>query len=328
MKDNFSCSLTGARWWKQYLGFLVLFLALFIPLELAAIKMSLPGAGNGLSSLLFILVMLVLIIVLDAAFTIILAKIIYQSIAVRGESFTFTGEIGPFIKLTLIGSLLSIVTLGFYFPWFTKKLTDYIAQNSGYRGEKAAFLGKPGKLLKYFLLALWLPIIGWSILFVLLITAAIMNLGGAVVLFVILAVIVYIAIFIVMVPFIYLSYKWYFNIQWKDIRITWKTEFWPSCLMITGQILLTIITLGIYWPALYIKCYRYFAARTVLETAGKETARLGFEGRTGSGFGLLWGQALLSIITLGIYLPWAYANCMRYFINGTFIEDKQELIGQ
>jgi len=331
MKENFNCSLTGSQWWKQYLGFLVLFLALFIPLELAAIKMSLPGAGNALSSLLFILVMLVLIIVLDAAFTIILAKIIYRSIGVRGEPFAFTGEIGPFIKLTLIGSLLSIVTLGFYFPWFTKKLTDYIAQNSEYRGEKAAFLGKPGKLLKYFLLALWLPLIVWIAVFMLLVTAltvSIMNSGSGAVAFGILAAVVYIAIFIVIVPFLYLTYKWYFDIQWKDTRITWKTEFWPSCLMITGQILLTIITVGIYWPALYIKCYRYFAARTVLETAGKETARLGFEGRAGSGFGLLWGQTLLSILTLGIYLPWAYANCMRYFINGTFVEDKQELIGQ
>ncbi len=331
MKENFSCSITGSQWWKHYLGFLALFLALFIPLEFAIIKMSMPGAGNPASGLLFILVMLVLILILDAAFTILLTKIIYNSISVRGEAFKFTGEIGPFIKLTLIGSLLSIVTLGFYFPWFTRNIAAYITSSSNYRGEKAVFLGKPGKLLKYFLLALWVPILIWAVLFGILITVmtiSIMNEGSATIVFGILAVIVYFALFFLIVPFIYLSYKWYFDIQWKDIHITWKTEFWPSSRLIAGQLLLTIITLGIYWPALYIKCYRYFAERTVLETDGKETARLGFDGKTDSGFGLLWGQSLLSIITLGIYLPWAYANCLRYFVNGTFIENTQELLGQ
>jgi len=329
MKENFTCSLTGSKWWKQYLGFLVLFLALFIPLELAAIKMSMPGAGSVVSNLLFILVMLVLIIILDAAFTIILAKIIYPSIGLRGETFKFTGEIVPFIKLNLIGGLLSIVSLGFYFPWFSRNIAAFIASSTEFNGEKAAFLGKPGKLLKYYLLALWVPIIVWAVLFGLMIagmTVSMVNSSGAATVFGILAAIVYLAIFFVIIPFIYLSYKWYFDIQWKDTHIAWKTEFWPSCLMILGQILLTIITVGIYWPMFYIKCYRYFAERTVLETEGKEKARLGFDGK--KGFGLLWGQTLLSIITLGIYLPWAYANCMRYFINGTFIEEKQELIGQ
>ena len=40
--------------------------------------------------------------------------------------------------------------------------------------------------------------------------------------------------------------------------------------------------------------------RTVLTNDGVEVGRLGFEGGMGQGFGLLWGQILLSIVTLGI----------------------------
>jgi uncharacterized membrane protein YjgN (DUF898 family) len=92
------------------------------------------------------------------------------------------------------------------------------------------------------------------------------------------------------------------------------------------QVFLTIITIGIYWPAMYINLYRYFAGKTILEVAEKEQARLGFDGKTSSGFALLWGQTLLSILTLGIYLPWAIANCIRFFVNNSWLENTQTLI--
>ncbi len=329
MKENFSCTLTGSQWWKPLIGYFVLLLALFIPFEFAIIRMSLPGAENPGSSLLFMLVMLILIIILEAAFSIIIYRIVYPSISIRNESFKFNGQIGPFIKLYLIGSLLSLITLGFYFPWFTKKLMDYITENTEFKGEKTFFLGKAGKLLKYYLLALWLPLIVWAILVI-----GIAGLAGVVAAFStplaiilgIIAGILYLFIFVIIIPFMYLAYKWQMDMQWKNIRITWKTEFWPSSLFLAGQVLLTIITVGIYFPAFYIKSYRYFIGKTVLETNGEEISRLGF--KNDSGFGYIWGQTLLSMITMGIYLPWAYANCLRYFINNTYIEDKQSLLNQ
>lgn len=331
MKDNFSCALNGAQWWKPFLGFLILFLAVVIPYELAAIKMSGPGAENIISTLLFLIVMIALMVILQAAFAIILCRIVYPTISVKNETFKFFGDIGGFIKLNLVGVLLSIVTIGFYFPWYTKKIADYVAVNSEFRGEKAAFQGKAGKLLKYYLLALCLPVLVWLVLFGVLIWVTIIAASSSPWVATasgILAAVVYISIFFVIMPFLYLSYKWFVDIKWKDSHVSWKTEFWPSIFFLAGQTLLSIITIGIYLPAFCIKAYRYFIGKTIIETDGKEVSHLGFEGKTGTGFGLLWGQMLLSMLTLGIYLPWAYANCIRFFINNTFVEDKQVLISQ
>lgn len=94
-------------------------------------------------------------------------------------------------------------------------------------------------------------------------------------------------------------YKWYVDIRWQEVTIRWKTAFWPSCLFILGQLLLTVITVGIYGPAAFLRLYQYFAGRTVLSDPSGEIGRLGFDGPIGRGFGLLWGQALLSLITAG-----------------------------
>jgi uncharacterized membrane protein YjgN (DUF898 family) len=74
---------------------------------------------------------------------------------------------------------------------------------------------------------------------------------------------------------------------------------------------------------LIITTWRYFASKTVLIQNNEKTAHFGFEGKTRKGFCLLWGQTLLCIITLGLYLPWAYAKCMNYFINNTYFEENQ-----
>jgi hypothetical protein len=40
----------------------------------------------------------------------------------------------------------------------------------------------------------------------------------------------------------------------------------------------------------------------------------------GGGFGLLWGQTLLSIITIGFYLPWAYGKIGRWIASVTYYD--------
>lgn len=85
-------------------------------------------------------------------------------------------------------------------------------------------------------------------------------------------------------------------------------------------IFLTVITLGIYLPAAYIKVYRYLVGHTEIQTEQKQEGRLGFRGRSGWGFGLLWGQILLTTVTLGVYAPWALAKVGKWFLSNTYVE--------
>jgi len=328
VKENFSCSLTGKMWWKQILIYVVLVLVTIIPPEIALIKINSVEKGAVLgSTILFVIVMFGLFAIVAAWFTVVFSKILYPTISFGGKTFTFTGKSGEFIKLYLVQFLLTLITLGIYAPWCTKKITVYIVSHSEYDGEKATFLGKGNKLFKYFLLALLIPIIIWAGLFGALMGIKSLSMKimdpAQVILFSILVVIVYILIFIIIVPYMYLKYKWFFNLKWKNSIISWNTEFWPSCFFLIKQILLTLVTLGIYWPVLTIKTWRYFASKTVLIQNNEKTANFGFEGKTGKGFCLLWGQILLCFITLGLYFPWAYTKGLNYFINNTFFEENQ-----
>lgn len=123
--------------------------------------------------------------------------------------------------------------------------------------------------------------------------------------------------------YLYLVYRWFFtNLHYCGYDLSWNTRFWPSVSMIWVQMLLSVLTLGIYLPAAYIKVYRYLVGHTEIQTEQQqeEEGRLGFRGRTGWGFGLLWGQILLTAVTLGIYAPWALAKVGKWFLSNTYVE--------
>ena len=50
--------------------------------------------------------------------------------------------------------------------------------------------------------------------------------------------------------------------------------------------------------------------------------RLAFTGTGGQLFSLILGQTLLSIITLGIYIPWATVKITKYFAEHTEVGGK------
>jgi len=325
MKTNFDFTLRGKDWWGPFLGFWVLFLVFYVPSTLVGQMVPTLVAKTGLYFLL-LLVSLIAMVILEAIFMIIFLRIVMPKLSIGGKAFAFKGDIGKYLWMNVVGILLSIVTLTIYMPWYIRRIVAYLVSETTFDGTNPEFLSKGGKLFKYFLLALWIPVLVISVVFGVMLGVAIagssMGMGGygieaapASTTFVLVLV-----IFVVIVPFIYLMYKWYVNIRWNDVTIAWKTSFWPSCWYILGQMLLTAITLGIYWPAAVLRLYRYVAAKTVLSKGDAEIGRLGFEGGMGKGFGLIWGQTLLSIITLGIYIPWACANVGRWLLGATFFE--------
>jgi uncharacterized membrane protein YjgN (DUF898 family) len=121
--------------------------------------------------------------------------------------------------------------------------------------------------------------------------------------------------------YLYSIYRWFFTqLHYGELSLSWNTEFWSAVATVWLQGFLCVITLGIYLPAAYIKIYRYFVERTEICIDHKTSGRLGFSERVGSGFGLIWGQILLTLITLGIYAPWAVAKVGKWFLSNTYFE--------
>ncbi len=317
MTNRFEFTLRGRDWWKQFLLYWVLFLVLYVPLLL--LQRWLPPEARPLPYFLVTLVAVLGITVLSAAFTIVFLRLLLPKLSIGGRAFAFRGSVGRFVGLSLGRMALSLVTLMVYLPWYMRRAMAYLVSESSFDGAAPEFRSKGGRLFVIMLLSLWLPVIAVSVLAG--VAAGLSGVRGgpapgtsgitAIVLAVML---------VCLVPFAYLAYKWYVNLAWKDTVVRWKTSFWRSCFFILGQGLLTLVTVGIYGPAAFLRLYRYFVSRTVIERDGREVGRLGFDGSIGRGFGLLWGQGLLSLITAGVYLPWAYANVGRWLAGATFHE--------
>jgi len=80
----------------------------------------------------------------------------------RGIRFSFRGRALDFVKLFLKGSLLTVVTLGLYYPVFAAHRQAFLVSHSYFGSQRFGFDGRARDLFKIFGLAwlLWLPTLG------------------------------------------------------------------------------------------------------------------------------------------------------------------------
>lgn len=321
MKEMFHTSLTGGKWWKPFLAMIVLMVLTLGAYEFSLFRIDENSSPRLIAaSFLFAFVMLLGYIVIATVFAVVLMRIGAAAVTFRDKPFSFDGQILPLTKLVLGGTLLTLITLGFYGPWFYRRYVSYLTDHTAYDGERPRFLGKGGKLLKYSLLSLVLPLTVLLIVFG--VSVAVMAAGGNAYgpeysLKVGLATLIFeVVLFFAIIPYEYLMYRWLMNFNWKNRLITWNTDFWSSVGFLVGQLALTIITVGIYWPAFLLRSAKYFTGKTVITEDARELARFDLQVPLLRGFLYIWGQTLLTIVTLGIFLPWSYANIVRFLVNG------------
>jgi uncharacterized membrane protein YjgN (DUF898 family) len=322
MKSNFEFTLKGKDWCVPFFVFWVLFVAFYIPMLVLPSRISPDMQAGKYVSLLLPIPFLIMMIFAYPAFTVVFLRIMLSKLSIREKAFSFKGKISTLIGITIKGTLLSIITLTIYLPWFMRNYLAYIVSEVSFNEANPSFMGKGGKLFKYILLSVTLPFIALIALTTFLSFNDSFREGTGLSFSVKISIIIYSLAFIMYIPFLYLLYKWYINIQWRNKKICLAAKFWNTCGYILGQMLLTVLSVGIYFPAAYLKIYRYFINRVSVFTDETEEGTLGFEGPVKKGFLLIWGQTLLSIITIGIYLPWAYAKVGSWAASFTYYDDK------
>ena len=304
MKNYFDFSLTGKRLLPIWI---FLYLVVFIPYTVYSYKMNLSSTvGPPILSALFLF--LIMMVGYLAVFYFI--KIAIESVRFKENSIQFDGRFLTYIGKVLLGFVLSIVTLGIYMAWFLKDISKFFCNNSTLNSERFQFMGKGGRLFLILLLTIFLPIFILTILSVKFHYPANHSVMGLILFEGILM--------IIMIPYFYLCYKWMVDIQYKNYSIKWKTEFVDSFLKILIEFILVIITCGIYLPMAYLRLFKYFSERTFAESEDA-TMQFGFEFEAKKDFLFIWGQILLTIITLGIYYPWAFSKIGRRFLTKTYL---------
>ena len=318
---RFSYSLSGGRLFPLFIGFYIPYLICYAAV-LAGSRLAQDGPSGGPSAAAGLAAALggyVGLLLLYLLFTIPFLRRLLPALSLEGQALEFRGSIGRFVGLNLLGILLSAVTLGIYAPWFAARVTRYLVGETSYRGTAWEFNGKGSRLFVILLLSLVLPVAVITGLFILLVRGS-GDFGQAESFSLSFAVTV-VVLLLVIPPYLYLVYRWFFNnlrLSRRDVR--WNTRFWPAVGIMFLQLVLTLLSALVYWPGAYIRLYAYFARRTEITEAGAVRQVAGFDGPVGRGFLLLWGQVLLTLLTMGIYAPWAMARVGHWFAEHTSLD--------
>jgi uncharacterized membrane protein YjgN (DUF898 family) len=306
MKNYFEFTLTGKKFLPVWLLFYVL---VIIPYGLNFWLLKGHLAGEKPSPYFGLVVLGVVLIALLIMFLIV--KMILEHVRYKEQTVAFHGKFANYLGKILLGFLLTIITLGIYMPWFIRSIHKFIIDSSSLEGSNLQFLGKGGKLFLIFLLTAIIPIV--------LVALAMMRHMNTINQNFLYSVLYQGIVTILMVPYMYYFYKWMVDVRFKNYHIRWETKFLESFGKILIEVLLSMITLGIYLPLAYLRLYQYFASKTIA-TGQMEPARFGFDLDPWKDFTFIWGQGLLTIVTLGIYYPWAFSKIGKRFINKTYLQ--------
>lgn len=312
MKNYFDFTLTG----KQLVPiWIFIYVLVIIPYTIYYYQLMLTPQDGSPQIMNPLFLFLIMMIGYLAVFYFI--KIAIESIRFKDNNIHFEGRFLTYIGKIILGIVLSIVTLTIYMAWFIKDITSFFSNNSTLNTDRFQFMGKGGRLFLILLLTIMLPITILTIFGAKLLYPTNQSFIGFILFEGILM--------LIMIPYFYFFYKWMIDIKYKGYSIKWNTNFVDSFIKILIEFLLIIITCGIYLPMAYLRLFNYFAERTFAESE-ETTLQFGFEFDAKRDFLFIWGQILLTIVTLGIYYPWAFSKIGKRFLTKTYLINNTESI--
>jgi uncharacterized membrane protein YjgN (DUF898 family) len=143
------------------LGFLKALVVFFVPLyalnAAPAFLQAGPGGQAAATGLTYGIVMVFVPLAMVGA-----RRYRFSRTSWRGIRFSFRGEAWEFIKIFGLGSILSTLTLGLYFPFFDARRYAFMVSQSYFGSQRFGFDGRGKDLFRPFLLAilLTLPTLG------------------------------------------------------------------------------------------------------------------------------------------------------------------------
>lgn len=230
----------------------------------------------------------------------------------RDYQLDYTGSGNELFKVFITNWLLTVVTLGIYYPWAKANILQYYYSKTTFNKEPFKFSGTGKEMFKGFIVSIL--IIGFIYgLFFLLVTVLELPLIGM---------IFFYTAFFALIPFaIHGTLKYRASrSSWRNIRFGYRgdlKELMRNCIKWT---LFTVLTLGIYSIWYQVNLRRYAVGNLRL---GNQKFK--FNGQGGEFFGIFIGGYFLSIFTLGIYAFWWMANIFEFYVENTEVyNDKNE----
>lgn len=205
----------------------------------------------------------------------------------------FHGDHSALVGLRIMNNILKVITLGIYYPWARASFLKYIYGESEFMGSRFVFHGTGKEMFRGFIKVILFVVI----LYALIIVGAASQ--SSLVLF-ICFLIFYLALIAIIPLAIHGSYRYRLSrTSWRSIHFGYRGELGVFVKLYFRELILTIITLGIYgsWMRVNLQEYIYKNIRF-----GNIEIKF-----TGKGIHLFLIQLkgiILMILTLGIYTFW------------------------
>ena len=224
----------------------------------------------------------------------------------------FFGKGSEYFAIMIVNWLLTLVTLGIYYPWARAKRLKYVFGQTALNDERFNFAGTGKEMFRGFIKVILFYIIVFGLY-------ALLIFKGKIVLGILFFVLAFFALF----PFaIHGSFRYRMSrTSYRGIRFGYRgdrTELFKNCFK---WYLLSIVTFGIYgaWMSMNIRRYthqniRYGDVEFYNNCNGTDWFLLNLKGY------------LLTIITLGIYSFWWQRDIFNYYIDNMSMQKGEQKI--
>lgn len=229
-----------------------------------------------------------------------------EPVSSGSTKLSFFGKGSTYFGIVALNVVLTVVTLGLYYPWAKAAYRKYLWNETEFKGSRFVFNGTGKEMFKGFAIA-------YGIFFIFFIVPMYFLSSMA---FYILPIFYLLMLFVIPLA-IYGGWRYRVSrTSWRGIFFSFDGELGEFIRMFLVHGFLTLITLGIYGPWLRVKIQKYLFSHTKIGNL-----KLDFHGSGGTLLGINILGAILTVVTVYIYLPIFFKERFNFTINNATIED-------
>ncbi len=227
----------------------------------------------------------------------------------------FHGDGGNLFSVYIVNMILTILTLGLYYPWARAALLRYTYQETEFAGSRFTFHGTGNEMFMGMLKGIG---IFASLYFIVYLAALSQNF-----VFAILAVLLFYVGLIAIIPIaIHGAMRYRMSrTSWRGIHFSYQGKLGELMSEFFAGITLSILTLGIYnsWRIIYLRSY-------VIDKIRFGNLQFSYVGNGADFFFINLKGYFLTMFTLGIYYFWWMKDSFDYYVNNIQIMQGDKVI--
>lgn len=231
---------------------------------------------------------------------------------IRSYSLAFYGTGSEYFKILIVNTILTILTLGLYYPWAKEKKLKYLYSKHTFEETPFVFSGTGKEMFNGFIKAIAI----FALLYALFIYLIFMG-------FTVAAIVSFYVALIMLVPFaLHGAYRYRMSkTSWKGIRFGYNGERGELLGIFVKGFVLTVLTLGIYGAWFTTNVRRY-----ILSNINVGNARFLFTGEGSEYFWMNIKGYILTLLTLGIYIFWCQKEQFEFLVSNMRLEQGDDVV--